>query len=216
MTTRPPFIQWLKRIVAISFLLLSTCVAYTSLQMQRAGRMDETRKTDVILVLGMRVLPHEKPSPMLAARIQHAIALYKKGYAKHLIVSGGTGKYPPSEAEMMRRIAVKNGVPDKALFLEVRSHNTEQNFLFSKKIMDSHRWRTALVVSDAFHFRRAMSMAKDAGMEAYQSPVVNSPARTNFCLKLYYTSREILATWWYGLSKIFAARCPCKLRGFGQ
>jgi vancomycin permeability regulator SanA len=66
---------------------------------------DRARRADVIIVLGSAVYPGERPSPSLNARVQHAIALYRAGYATHLILCGGLGTYPPSEAEVMRRLA---------------------------------------------------------------------------------------------------------------
>ena len=48
---------------------------------------------DVIVVLGAAVWPGAQPSPALQRRILHAVDLLQRGYAAHLLVTGGVGKY---------------------------------------------------------------------------------------------------------------------------
>ena len=93
---------------------------------------------------------NERPSPSLNARTQHAIALYQQGIAPYLILCGGVGKNPPSEAEVMHRLAVNARVPADALVLENCSHSTEESLTNAKKLIDARGWRTAVTVSDLF------------------------------------------------------------------
>jgi uncharacterized SAM-binding protein YcdF (DUF218 family) len=166
-------------------------------QVDDRARVDAARSADVIIVLGSAVWPGERPSPSLYARIQHAIDLYHKGFAPALILSGGLGSYPPSEAEMMRRIAAGAGVPADALILEDKSHSTEENLANARALMDARGWHRAVIVSDPFHILRAELVARDLGIEAYGSGASSSPTYTAPQLHFWYTSREALALVWY-------------------
>src|SRR3954466_9218870 len=76
------------------------------------------RPADAIVVLGSAVWPDEQPSPSLARRIGTGIDLWQAGLAPVLVPTGGVGRYPPAEAEVMARVARSRGVPESALVLE--------------------------------------------------------------------------------------------------
>jgi vancomycin permeability regulator SanA len=163
---------------------------------QRSVR-DDARPADVILVLGSAVWPNERPSPSLRARTQKAIHLYQEGHASHLILSGGLGRYPPEEAEVMRRLAEAAGVPAEALILDQEAHSTWESITQAREIMEQEGWETAIIVSDPFHITRALFMAEDLGIVAYGSPALDSPTYTLPMRRAFYTSREVFAVWWY-------------------
>jgi uncharacterized SAM-binding protein YcdF (DUF218 family) len=170
-------------------------VTYRSID-ERSVR-DETRSADVIIVLGAAVWPDEQPGPSLRARTERAVELYHDGFASHLILSGGLGRFPPEEAEVMRRLAVEAGIPSEALVLEKEAHSTWESMVYSREIMQERGWHTALIVSDPFHMRRSLLVAEAIGLRAYASPALNSPTHSSLPRRLFYTSREVLALWWY-------------------
>ncbi|MCI0474956.1 MAG: YdcF family protein [Anaerolineales bacterium] len=167
------------------------------------SQTDRARRVDAIIVLGSAVWLNERPSPSLNARIQHAIALYQAGYASNLILCGGVGANPPSEAEVMRRVATSAGVPAAALVLEDRSHSTEENLANAKILMDARGWRSAVIVSDPFHLYRAEMIARDLGIEAYGSGASASPTYTAPQMRAWYTLREVRALVWYYATRVF-------------
>jgi uncharacterized SAM-binding protein YcdF (DUF218 family) len=177
--------------------ILGACFAltYRSIDL-RSARLD-LRKADVILVLGSAVWPNEQPSPSLRARTELAIELYQDGYAPYLLLSGGLGRYPPEEAEVMRRLAAAAGVPEEALILDRQAGSTRESINNAAAIMQQEGWRSALIVSDPFHIRRALLMASDAGFEAYGAPALDSPTYTIPARRVFYTSREVVALWYY-------------------
>lgn len=148
---------------------------------------------DAIVVLGSAVWPGEQPSPSLAARTGLGIRLHQQGLASHLILTGGLGRWPPAEAEVMRRMAVSAGVPLSALVLDTQSLSTEESLRNARDLMDLRGWRTAILVSDPFHLYRALTMAGDLGMQAVAAPASDSPTWTILRLRAYYTVREVLA-----------------------
>jgi vancomycin permeability regulator SanA len=184
----------------LGLILAAFVVTYWSID--RRSAVDDSAPADVILVLGSAVWPNEQPSPSLRARTQRAIELYQQGYASHLLLSGGLGRYPPEEAEVMRRLAVEAGIPEEALILDKEAHSTWESMEKAREIMGQQGWETAIVVSDPFHLERALLMAGDAGFLAYGSPALDSPTYTIPSRRLFYTSREVLALWWYLVQRL--------------
>ena len=161
------------------------------------ARVDNARRADVIIVLGSAVWQGGRPSPSLYARTQHAIALYQAGYAPFLIFCGGLGGNPPTEAEVMSRLAASAGIPASAMILEDQSHSTEESLRNAKVLMAARGLHRAIIVSDPFHLYRAEIIARDVGIEAYGSGALNSPTWTRTLNRIWYTTRESLAIVWY-------------------
>jgi uncharacterized SAM-binding protein YcdF (DUF218 family)/glycosyltransferase involved in cell wall biosynthesis len=88
-------------------------------------------------------------------RVKQAIDLYKGGYARYMVLSSGF-VYSFREAEVMRAIAVDNGVPAASIVLELKAASTYDNVRFVKDILDDHHWVRILLVSSPYHMRRAM------------------------------------------------------------
>lgn len=166
-------------------------------QIDARAQLDDARRADAIIVLGSAVWPGGRPSPSLYARTQHAIALYQAGYAPLLILCGGLGGNPPTEAEVMRRLAASAGVPASAMILEDQSHSTEESLRNAQMLMAARGLRRAIIVSDPFHLYRAEIIARDVGIEAYGSGARNSPTYTRTLNRIWYTARESLAVVWY-------------------
>ncbi len=88
-------------------------------------------------------------------RVKQAIDLYKGGYARYMVLSSGF-VYSFREAEVMRAVAVDNGVPASSIVLELKAASTYDNVKFVKDILDDHRWTRILLVSSPYHMRRAV------------------------------------------------------------
>lgn len=192
-----------RRGLLVGVALLASGVAWLYYQVDARSRVDEARYADVIIVLGSAVWKNERPSTSLVARMQHAIDLYRAGAAEHLIFSGGLGANPPTEAEVMRRLANGAQIPADAIVLEDQSHSTEENLANSQALMRARGWRTAIIVSDPFHLYRAETMARHLGLDAAGSGAYNSPLFTQPFLRTWYTGREALAMVWYYGTRVF-------------
>ncbi len=166
------------------------------------SKIDSARRADAIIVLGSAVWPGGRPSPSLYARTQHAIALYQSGYAPYLIFCGGLGGNPPTEAEVMRRLATSAGVPASAMILEDQSHSTDESLANAKALMNARGLKSAIIVSDPFHLLRAEIIARDLGIEAYGSGARNSPTYTRTNQRVWYTLRESIALVWYYATRV--------------
>jgi uncharacterized SAM-binding protein YcdF (DUF218 family) len=127
-------------------------------------------KADAAIVLGAAVWGNEV-SPVFRERINHAIYLYRTGKVRKIIFTGGQGNRDElTEAAEARQFAIKNGIPEKDILIEERSHTTYENLINAKKLADANGLKRVLIVSDPIHLKRAVAMASDVGLEAYPSP----------------------------------------------
>lgn len=172
-------------------------LAYLYYRVDAQAQRDETRPADAIIVLGSQVHADGQPSFSLRARTQRAIQLYQAGYAPTLFLTGGLGRFPPSEAQVMRRLALAAGVPDSALVLDETATSTQESMQTAARVARERGWRTVLVVSDPFHMLRSRQMARDAGLDAYGAPAYQSQLYTVAYLRRFYTAREAVALLWY-------------------
>jgi uncharacterized SAM-binding protein YcdF (DUF218 family) len=163
-------------IVAIAFAIGGAALtAYTTFRIWQVGQEDGRRPVDAIVVLGAAQY-NGRPSGALAARLDHAIALYKDGYAPYLITTGG--KLPGdnyTEAQTGFNYATRRGVPAAAILMEDTGGTTLESLQNVKAILDAHGLHTALFVSDRSHMLRVLRIADDLGIEGWSSPTETSP-----------------------------------------
>jgi uncharacterized SAM-binding protein YcdF (DUF218 family) len=162
-------------------------------RVDRFGQIDRAIPSDVLVVLGARVFPGGVPSGSLQARVEKAVELYQRGLAPRLVFSGGVGVNPPSEAQVMRALAVQLGVPAEACILEEQSHSTEQNARYSAELLRSMGARRVLVVSDPYHLLRARQYFRLQGFEVATSPALLTERNLHAVDRFYWTVREAIA-----------------------
>ncbi len=154
------------------------------------GQIDRTHKADAIVVLGAGVGPNGKAGKGLERRVLHAARLYKKGFAPHIIMTGGVGTNPPAEAEVAARLAISKGVPRAAIVLENKSTSTWENAANASVICKKRDWKSVLIVSDPFHLYRAQRNFEKCGMCAFSSPASPEIWRAQPLQKIFWTARE--------------------------
>src|SRR5919197_317904 len=90
------------------------------------------------------------------ARTDTAVALWKAGWAPLIIFSGAAiDPESVSSAEIMRREALRQGVPENATVIEPASTTTEENATEVAKLMAGHKMTSAILVTSPWHQRRA-------------------------------------------------------------
>lgn len=143
-------------------------------QVYDAAQLNHDAHGDVAIVLGAAAWG-KKPSPVFRERINHALTLYQTQRVEKLMFTGGTPKVGyPSEAEVGRKFAMKQGVPANDIVFETQSKDTFQNLVNARTLMRRHRLQTAVLVSDPYHMARARAMAQDLGMNVVLSPTPTS------------------------------------------
>ena len=155
-----------------------------------ASRQDQRRPVDAIVVLGAAQY-NGKPSPVLRARLDHALSLYREGLAATMVVTGGIGDGDRvSEATVGRQYLVGNGVPDSAVVVRPDGRSTQASIRSVASWAGEHGVRRVLLVSDPFHMLRLHLEARHAAIEAYTSPTRTSPISANWRLELFFFSTE--------------------------
>jgi uncharacterized SAM-binding protein YcdF (DUF218 family) len=154
------------------------------------GARDRARASDAIVVLGAAQYVG-RPSPVLRARLDHALDLWQRGLAPRLIFTGGTGiGDTTSEAAVSRNYALKHGVPDTAILMEDKGRTTQESLAAVSAIMHARQMRTAILVSDPFHMLRLRILSTQYGVDAYTSPTKTSPISANKAQAFAYVLSE--------------------------
>ncbi len=149
------------------------------------------------VVLGTQVLPGGRPSRTLDARVRHAARLHAGGRIDRLVVTGGVGRHPPSEAEVMARILREEGVPKDAVGLEDEAESTWDSARLVAAIAAEEGVSEVLVVTDPLHCVRTAAAFRRAGLIAWAEPVYSSPMWRVPWLRRGQFLRESGALVWY-------------------
>jgi len=133
---------------------------------------------ETAIVLGAAVIG-EAPSPVFAARLDHAVTLYREGRAARVLVTGGRSPEDRvSEAAAASAYLQARGVPAAAILIEDRSRTTRQNLANARRMLSTSARQPVLIVSDPLHMRRAMAMAAAEGFGARPAPTPTTRYRS--------------------------------------
>lgn len=170
------------------------------------SRRSAEGRADAIVVLGAAHYGG-RPSPVLRARLDHALALWKSGRASRVVLTGGRRAGDLiSEAAAGRRYLVRRGVPTQAILLETDGRTSLASVEGAAARLKA--WRdslppaardtlpdrpSVLMVSDPFHMLRLDVLARLHGMRPMPSPTRTSPISANRAMAIEYMLRESIA-----------------------
>ena len=179
--------------------------AYTAARVLEQGQRDEaSAPADAIVILGAAV--DRGPTPVFRARLDHAVALYQRGGARYLVVTGGRSKEDAvSEAEVARDYALRRGVPETALLSEATGHDTVSSLQNVARLFQARGLERAIFVSDRSHMLRVLLIAEGLGITARGSPTPSSPADTDPFARVQALAHEVGGLWFYLLAEGEAA-----------
>ena len=176
----------------ISLLFLAAAVIYTValVTVLVVSQQDQRRPVDAIVVLGAAQY-NGRPSPVLRARLDHGLGLYREGLAPRLIVTGGVGRGDTtSEATVGRNYLVRRGVPPDSVVVQAHGRTTQASMTAVADWLERKGLHRVLLVSDPFHMFRLRLEARRTELEAYTSPTESSPISDNPVLELRYLFAE--------------------------
>ena len=188
-----------RRIILLILLALLAYIGGQLWDIHRVGHLDRKRTADCAIVLGAAAW-HDKPSPVLRERLNHAIDLFKSKKVRALILTGGFGKGADfSESKVSFDYCLEQGVPASAIRVESESTKTSENLSEAKKILEKEGWKTALLVSDPWHLKRARRMATDLDIKVYASATKSTrfkstEAKAKFLFQEFYMYHYYLVT----------------------
>jgi len=154
------------------------------------GARDQTVSADAIVVLGAAQY-NGRPSPVFRARLDHAAALYQRGLAPVVLVTGGVGTGEVlSEANVGRDYLARLGLPGEALIPLPASDDTYASLTQVKRWFEGRGSRRVLLVSDGFHMLRLRIIASRLGLAPLTSPAPGSPIRASLRRNTTYMFAE--------------------------
>src|SRR5688572_20823434 len=141
---------------SLGLILLAAVTIYTValVMVLVVSQQDQRRPVDAIVVLGAAQY-NGRPSPVLRARLDHALNLYREGLAPRIIVTGGVGRGDTtSEATVGRHYLVTRGVPPAAVVVQAHGRSTEASMTAVADWLGRQRLHRVILVSDPFHMFR--------------------------------------------------------------
>jgi uncharacterized SAM-binding protein YcdF (DUF218 family) len=171
--TRTRFVQAVVGLVAVYLLVFNTNLLWWTARPLFVEAPPS--RADAIVVFAGGVGESGKAGGGAQERLARAVELYRAHYAPVMILSSGF-VYSFREADVMRAMAIDQGVPDSAIMLEQRSTNTLQNVKFVDDILRDRHWNRILLVSSPYHMRRAVMVWKKQApdVEVVPTPVEQS------------------------------------------
>ncbi|MEQ1948455.1 MAG: YdcF family protein [Bryobacteraceae bacterium] len=161
--------------VLIGLVYLAIQIRGTAREIRQQSEVDELHPADIIMVLGAAEY-RGKPSPVLEARLNHALVLYLKGLAPRIMTTGGAGGDPQfTEGEVGRAYLSQHGVPSEAIVVEAEGASTVESTVAGAEIMQRLNVKSCIVVSDGYHIYRVKKMLEARGVAVYGSPRPDSP-----------------------------------------
>lgn len=140
-------------------------IATTNGNLKTVEELSDTQADDIV-VLGAGIQPDGTPSPILAERLDTAIALYERGAAAHIIVSGGQDA-AQSEVSAMRNYLLDSGIPSLAITSDTHGIDT---FASVKNLHDTYNAQQVILVSQRFHLYRAVFIGEQMGLDVSGCP----------------------------------------------
>ena len=186
-------VRWLSAGLVAGWMV---CLAGVVIWSQRDSQ--EPTTADAIIVLGAAQYDG-RPSPVLRARLDHAITLFHAHRAPRLVLTGGhqDGEHT-SEAEAGQRYAIRRGVPAAAILVETLGRTSQESIRSAAALIRNDSSPRALrprvlLVSDPFHMLRLDVLARMNGMAPSSSPTRTSPISAKPWMALEYVLRESVA-----------------------
>jgi uncharacterized SAM-binding protein YcdF (DUF218 family) len=193
----------LKFALRLGFLLGLVVIGYLAwitAQIYHQSNVDEAREADVIIVMGAAEYAG-RPSPVLRARLDHALDIYRKGLAPRILTTGGAGGDPYyTEGEVSRNYLVKNGVPSESILVESEADSTIESTAIAGEIMTRMNLDSAIVVSDGYHIFRTKKLLEFRGLQVYGSPRPSEPTGTWREKWLYVKQAIAFLLWRIGIT----------------
>jgi uncharacterized SAM-binding protein YcdF (DUF218 family) len=173
--TGSPVVPHRKGPRALRILLLAGLVAILGWFLWLYGQIhfyathDQARPADAIAVFGAAEYDG-RPSPVLRARLDHALALYREHLAPLVITLGGGGDPRDSEGGVGHDYLLAHGVPENQIIAETQSTNTEESAARLAAIARENHLNRILAVSDGTHLFRIRALCTSMGLTVSTSP----------------------------------------------
>ena len=172
---QPIATRWWVRLLVLLVGAVSLFLIVTAVQVVHTGSQQELSSADAIVVFGAAEYSG-RPSPVLKARLDHALDLFHRGLAPVVITTGGAASDPVfSEGGVGRDYLMRHGVPERSLIAETQGKDTSQSAVRVAVIMHANGLHSCIAVSDAYHVFRIRKLLEHDGVgPVYVAPRADS------------------------------------------
>ncbi len=173
--------SWFFRLLVLAVAAVALFLAVTAVQIVHTASLEEIHSADAIVVFGAAEYAG-RPSPVLRARLDHALDLYQRGVAPVIITTGGAAADPHfSEGGVGQDYLMHRGVPERNLIAETQGRDTSGSAARVAVIMHANGLRSCVAVSDAYHVFRIRKLLQHEGIApVYVAPRPESRPRTTW------------------------------------
>ena len=176
-----PQISWWLRLLVLVFVVLLLLLAFTAFQVVRTAALEEIHPADAIVVFGAAEYSG-RPSPVLRARLDHALEVFHRGMAPVVITTGGAAADPTfTEGGVGRDYLMRHGIPERSLIAETQGRDTSESAVRVGVIMRANGLHSCVAVSDAYHVFRIRKLLEHEGIApVYVAPRPDSRPRSTW------------------------------------
>jgi len=159
----PPRRWWLRLLILV-VLAVALFLAVTAVEVVSTASLQELHPADAIVVFGAAEYSGH-PSPVLRARLDHALDIFHDGQAPVVITTGGAAADPSfSEGGVGRDYLMRHGVPERSLIAETQGRDTSESAARVGVIMRANGLHSCIAVSDAYHVFRIRKLLEHEGI----------------------------------------------------
>lgn len=163
--------RWWLRLLVLAGVAVLLFLAITAVEIVHTASLEEIHPADAIVVFGAAEYSG-RPSPVLRARLDHALELFHRGLAPVIITTGGAaGDLSFSEGGVGRDYLMRHGVPERGLIAETQGRDTSESAVRVGVIMRANGLHSCVAVSDAYHVFRIRKLLQHEGL----APVYVAP-----------------------------------------
>lgn len=196
-------LRWGGRVAALA----AITYAALFLWVYRVSRLDQRERADAIVVLGAAQY-NGRPSPVLKARLDHALELYRQGLAPMVVVTGGIGPGDRMSEATVGHKYLRAQLPDSAIIVRPDGRTTEESMRSVAEWMREREVARVLLVSDPFHMARLRLEARYARLDAFVSPTRTSPIMAGSRREAGYLALEALKLPVTAIRNLFGSASP--------
>ena len=173
--------RWWLRLLLLAITVVLAFLAITAVHIVAAASPQDIPHSDAIVVFGAAEYSG-RPSPVLKARLDHALDLFHRGVAPVVITTGGAASDPKfTEGGVGKDYLMRHGIPERSLIAETQGRDTSESATRVGVIMHANGLRSCVAVSDAYHVFRIRKLLEHEGIgPVYTAPRPDSRPRSIF------------------------------------
>jgi uncharacterized SAM-binding protein YcdF (DUF218 family) len=194
---QPPHPRWWFRLLLWAVAGIVLFLGITAMQVVHTASLEEIHPADAIVVFGAAEYSG-RPSPVLRARLDHALEVFHRGVAPVVITTGGAAADPTfSEGGVGRDYLMRHGVPERSLIAETQGHDTAESALRVAVIMRANNLHSCVAVSDAYHVFRIRKLLEHQGVgPVYVAPRPDSRPHSAWQRMIAVLREATSYLWW--------------------